>query len=90
MFIFLIYLCLIILILFFLYYPFVYSTENSHQAFFHDTDKNDDLAIDRQDKILSIQNSLKDLHLENQIGKLSDQDFNALKAELLKEWSKIS
>ena len=39
------------------------------------------------DKIESTRLALKDLDLENKIGKIAQEDFNFLKSELLKEWA---
>ena len=52
-----------------------------------DTNQKSEDIIIIQDKIKSIKASLKDLKLENEIGKLSNQDYHILKAELLREWS---
>ncbi len=69
-----------------MYYPTFSGSEEI--ADISDYEKEEDKKYaDNEDKIISIKDSLKDLHLENQIGKLSDPDFEILRKELLKEWS---
>ena len=81
------YLLLIIFSIAFLYYPHLSGVVNLDDFFDDSSNKEDSKNIMIQDNINSIQASLKDLHLENQIGKLSDSDFDILREELLKEWS---
>ena len=40
-----------------------------------------------QTKIERIKSSLKDIELENKIGKMSDEDAQIFRSELLREWS---
>ena len=40
-----------------------------------------------QNKIDSIKSSLKDIELENKIGKMSNEDTEIFRAELLREWA---
>ena len=81
------YFCLILFSIVFLYYPIFYGNPNVEHLFCDTTDEKNIDLLNIEDNIMSIKASLKDLHLENQIGKLSNSDFESLREELLKEWS---
>ncbi len=82
------YLCLILFSIVFLYYPSFYGSVDCGHLFFDDIDQKNTDLINIEDNISSIKASLKDLHLEKQIGKLASSDFESLREELLKEWSR--
>ena len=90
-FVLLLYIIFVSVSLAFLLYPVLYGTDVSSKADISSTGNQENQEIKEdieiKDKIKSLKASLKDIQLENQIGKLANQDYEILRAELLKEWA---
>lgn len=72
----------------FLAYPFLKGAKSGE--YFQSQDmavvKKQTREQDIKDKIESAKMALKDLDMENRIGKISSEDYEAIKDELLEEW----
>lgn len=83
-----VYIGIILVSLVFLIFPFLRGT--SQTKFFQELDQEKKRKEDREqnikDDIESTKLALRDLDMENKIGKISNDDYEVLKDELLDEW----
>ena len=74
--------------MFFLLLPFLYGSAQVN--FFQELDPVKKRAADQEqnikDDIESTKLALRDLDMENKIGKIANEDYEILKDELLEEW----
>lgn len=74
----------------FLLYPFFTGAGKNIEAPWNEEGKEKELRDEKEqlhDRIESAKLALRDLDMENKIGKISPGDFEILKEELLEEWS---
>jgi sortase (surface protein transpeptidase) len=83
-----VYAVVIILALLFVLLPFIRGASSA--KYFQETDKAKKSKADKEqnikDDIESTKLALRDLDMENKIGKISNDDYEVLKDELLDEW----
>ena len=80
-----IYIALVLFLMIFFFYPFIQGDHllSEKKQYFNKPDKVNEKWIE---KIEVAKAALKDVQLEKQIGKLSENEYEMIKQELLNEW----